>query len=267
MHAPIRFAAVAAAVLGVLLLLLAGDHSADDQANAEPPAQAAPADTPPLTWNRPRVADRAAERSEMVRTQIERRDVADAAVLAAMRHVPRHRFVPEDVLHAACADRPLFIGHGQTISQPYIVAYMTEVLELKPGQKVLEIGTGSGYQAAVLSELTPHVFTIEIVRALGQEAQQRLARLGYKTVQCKVGDGYFGWEEHAPFDAIIVTCAAGTVPPPLVKQLKPGGRMCIPVGPPGHVQQLVLVSKDAAGAVRSRALLPVSFVPLTRQVR
>jgi protein-L-isoaspartate(D-aspartate) O-methyltransferase len=144
---------------------------------------------------------------------------------------------------------------------------MTAQLDLEPGDKVLEIGTGSGYQAAVLSELTPHVYTIEIIRALANSAEKRLKKLGYKTVKCKTGDGYYGWEEHAPFDAIIVTCAAGSIPPPLVRQLKPGGRMCIPVGPPGHTQQLILVGKNEAGKVRSKSLMPVRFVPLTRKVR
>jgi len=228
---------------------------------------AAPREAPtaPAKWPRPRFAEYADERLRMVRTQIAARGVSQRAVLAALRHVPRHKFVPHAPTRVAYADRPLFIGKGQTISQPYIVAYMTEVLRLKPGQKVLEIGTGSGYQAAVLAEMTPHVFTVEIIRALGTQAKERLGALGYKTVKCRLGDGWFGWEEHAPFDAIIVTCASGSVPPPLVRQLRPGGRMCIPVGPPGHVQQLILVTKDAAGKVRSRSLMPVRFVPLTRE--
>ncbi len=203
----------------------------------------------------------------MVRLQLERRDVSSAAVLEAMRKVPRHEFVPQPLQHRAYDDNPLPIGHGQTISQPYIVGYMTQALALKAGDRVLEIGTGSGYQAAVLAELTPHVYTIEIIKALGEEAAARLKRLGYKTVEVKVADGYFGWEEKGPFDAIIVTCAAGSVPPPLLKQLKPGGRMCIPVGPPGLFQDLVLVTKDAEGKVRTESLMGVAFVPLTREVR
>ena len=203
----------------------------------------------------------------MVRSQIERRDISDRSVLEALANVPRHEFVPESLRRVAYRDRPLPIGHAQTISQPYIVAYMTEALKLKPGEKVLEVGTGSGYQAAVLSELTPHVFSIEIVRALGTVASACLKRLGYKTIRCKVADGYFGWKKHAPFDAIIVTCAAGSVPPPLVRQLKVGGRMCIPVGPPGRLQRLILVTKNAEGRVRTRSLLSVAFVPLTRKVR
>jgi len=203
----------------------------------------------------------------MVRLQLERRDVSSAAVLEAMRRVPRHEFVPEPLRHRAYDDNPLPIGHGQTISQPYIVGYMTQALALKAGDKVLEIGTGSGYQAAVLAELTPHVYSIEIIKALGEEAAARLKRLGYKTVEVKVADGYFGWPEKGPFDAILVTCAAGSVPPPLLKQLKPGGRMCIPVGPPGLFQDLVRVTKDAQGKVRTESLMGVAFVPLTREVR
>jgi protein-L-isoaspartate(D-aspartate) O-methyltransferase len=203
----------------------------------------------------------------MVRRYIEGDGITDRAVLGAMARVPRHEFVPRNRLRVAYANYPLSIGHGQTISQPFIVGYMTEKLGLKPGEKVLEIGTGSGYQAAILSEITPHVYSIEIIRALAVAAKARFTRLGYKTIQCKIADGYHGWPEHAPFDAIIVTCAAGTVPPPLVKQLKPGGRMCIPVGPPGHVQRLILVSKDAEGKVRSKSLIPVAFVPLTRRLR
>jgi protein-L-isoaspartate(D-aspartate) O-methyltransferase len=199
----------------------------------------------------------------MVRIQILRRGVKKRAVLDAMRHVPRHRFVPQSLQKRAYSDRPLPIGHGQTISQPYIVAFMTELLELKAGDKVLEIGTGSGYQAAVLSELTPYVYTIEILRALAKQVKPRLAKLGYKTIQTKRADGYYGWKEHAPFDAIIVTAAAGHVPPPLVQQLKPGGKMVIPVGGVSEVQHLVVVSKDKEGGISSRSVLPVRFVPMT----
>jgi len=216
-------------------------------------------------WDRPRFTEAEAERRAMVRSQIERRGVANAAVLEAMCQVPRHEFVPPDLRARAYADCPLPIGHGQTISQPYIVAYMTEALQIKPGDRVLEVGTGSGYQAAVLSELTPHVYSIEIVRELGEQAKKRLAPLGYKTIQCKIGDGYLGWPEHAPFDAIIVTCAPTKIPPPLLAQLKPGGRLCIPVGASGRVQELVLVTKDDQGQTRTKSLLPVSFVPLTRE--
>jgi len=217
----------------------------------------------PLEWERPRFEERQEERLRMVERQIAGRDVKDKAVLEAMRNVPRHLFVPEKQAPLAYRDHPLPIGHGQTISQPYIVALMTELLGLKPGHRVLEIGTGSGYQAAVLSELTPYVFTIEIIKALAGDAGKRFEKLGYKTIQVKKADGYYGWEEHAPFDAIIVTAAAGHVPPPLIKQLKDGGRMIIPVGAVYEVQHLVLVNKDEEGRVSTESVLPVRFVPMT----
>jgi len=260
-----RLAGLAALVVAVAALLCLRP-AAPDGAAADAPA-ARPASATGIEWERPRFADRAAERRAMVRRDIQREGVRDPAVLAAMRQVPRHEFVPAGYRRRAYDDRPLPIGHGQTISQPYIVAYMTQQLGLKPGDKVLEIGTGSGYQAAVLSELTPHVYTIEIIEALGKAAKARFKRLGYKTIQCKIADGYYGWPDRGPFDAIIVTCAAGTIPPPLVKQLKPGGRMCIPVGPTGATQRLILVTKDAQGQVKSRSLIPVVFVPLTRKAR
>ena len=184
-------------------------------------------------------------------------------VLAAMGRVPRHEFVPRRRAGSAYEDRPLPIGHGQTISQPYIVALMTDLLAVKAGDKVLELGTGSGYQAAVLAELGVETYSIEIIPELGEAAAGRLARLGYGTAATRVGDGYYGWPEAAPFDGIVVTAAAGHVPPPLVQQLKPGGRMVIPVGEPFMVQQLVLITKDADGRPRTRVLLPVAFVPLT----
>ncbi len=256
-------------VLGVLGLwvLVPGPSLPGVAGEPTPQKDEKGAAAPAPKWDRPRFEARADERRAMVRSQMERRGITSVAVLDAMRNVPRHEFVPKGLQDRAHDDCPLPIGHGQTISQPYIVAYMTQVLELKAGDKVLEIGTGSGYQAAVLAELTPHVYSIEIIKALGEDAKARLARLGYKTVECKVGDGYYGWAEKGPFDAIIVTCAAGSVPPPLLKQLKPGGRMCIPVGPPGMLQDLVLVTKDADGRVRSKSLMGVAFVPLTREVR
>lgn len=187
----------------------------------------------------------------------------DENVLDAMQRVPRHKFVPPEWQDQAYENRPLPIGYGQTISQPYIVAIMTDLLKPKKGHRVLEIGTGSGYQAAVLAELTANVYTMEIIEQLGTQARERLQRLGYRNVEVRIGDGYFGWEEQAPFDAIVVTAAASQIPPPLVKQLKPGGRMIIPVGSPFMVQQLVLVEKDLQGTLSVRQILPVRFVPLT----
>lgn len=205
----------------------------------------------------------ALEREQMVRRQIEARGVRDQTVLEAMRRVPRHEFVPELWRAAAYADRPLPIGHGQTISQPYIVALMTELIRPRPDMRVLEIGTGSGYQAAVLAEITPQVYTVEIIEPLAESARRRLERLGYRTVAVKFGDGYYGWAEHAPFDAIVVTAAADHVPPPLLEQLKPGGLMVIPLGSPFQQQWLVVVEKDEAGSVRHRTIAPVAFVPFT----
>jgi protein-L-isoaspartate(D-aspartate) O-methyltransferase len=191
------------------------------------------------------------------------REKLDARVLAAMGKVPRHRFVEPGYRSEAYDNRPLPIGHGQTISQPYIVALMTDLLNLKPGDSVLEIGTGSGYQAAILAELTQRVYSIEIIEALGRRARQTLAATGYGGVRLKIGDGYYGWPEAAPFDAIVVTAAASHVPPPLVKQLKAGGRMIIPVGTAFLTQHLLLVEKQADGGIVSRQILPVRFVPLT----
>ena len=185
----------------------------------------------------------------------------DPAVLEAMGRVPRHRFVPEAQQRHAYEDRPLSIGHGQTISQPYIVALMTSLLQPEPGQTVLEVGTGSGYQAAVLAELGMQVYTIEILEPLGRQAAQQLR--DYPKVETRIGDGYQGWPEHAPFDAIIVTAAVTPIPPPLLAQLKPGGRMVIPVGGQWTAQTLMLVQKDKRGRLREQRILPVRFVPLT----
>lgn len=218
--------------------------------------------------------DRAEERAEMVETvqahvlsapSIEAG--VDPEVLEVMRAVPRHEFVPQDVRTFAYEDRPLPIGYGQTISQPFIVALMTDLLEIEPGDKVLEVGTGSGYQAAVLSPLADEVYTIEIVPELGERAAGTFADLGFENVEAKVADGYYGWPEQAPFDAIVVTAAASQIPPPLVQQLKPGGRMVIPIGGPFSAQQLMLVEKQEAGTITSRQLLPVQFVPFTRAER
>lgn len=187
-----------------------------------------------------------------------------ADVLAILARVPRHRYVPDAQRDAAYENRPLAIGHGQTISQPYIVALMTSLVRPKKGQKILEIGTGSGYQAAVLAESGARVYTVEIIEPLGRSAARRLQAQGYRDVATRIADGYYGWKEHAPFDAIVVTAAASSVPPPLLAQLKPGGRMVIPVGSSFFTQTLMLVEKSADGKVRSRQLLPVRFVPLTR---
>ncbi len=195
---------------------------------------------------------------------MELRDVTDPEVLAAMEKVPRHRFVQPQDLNQAHADIPLPIGHGQTISQPYMVAIMTQLLQIKPGDRVLEVGTGSGYQAAILAELTDEVYTIEIIPELAQAAAARLQELGYTNVHTKNADGYYGWQEFAPFDAIIVTAAAGHIPQPLVRQLKDGGRMVIPVGSPGSVQTLWFAEKQG-DKVQSRQIFGVQFVPLTGQ--
>jgi len=201
-------------------------------------------------------------RQQMVWNQIRARGVSNETVLAAMETVPRHEFVPAKYLEQAYADRPLPIGYGQTISQPFIVAWMTELLEIESGDKVLEIGSGSAYQAAVLAELTDQVYTMEIIEELEKSAEERLGRLGYTQVKVKHADGYFGWEEHAPYDAIIVTCAPDHIPQPLIQQLKNGGRMVLPVGPPGGYQSLWLITKQD-DQVFSRNLGGVRFVPLT----
>jgi protein-L-isoaspartate(D-aspartate) O-methyltransferase len=193
-----------------------------------------------------------------------REPIREKRVLDAMRRVPRHRFVKPGDRRRAYGDHPLPIGYGQTISQPYIVALMTEMLSVAPGQKVLEVGTGSGYQAAVLSHLVKEVYTVEIIEPLGRTAAERLSRLGYGNVHVKIADGYYGWEEHAPFDRVIVTCAATLVPPPLVKQLRPGGKMCLPVGGHYAVQYLTMVEKSPEGRITMRKELPVRFVPMTR---
>lgn len=184
-------------------------------------------------------------------------------VMDAMSLVKRHEFVPEGLRHRAYYNTPLPIGHGQTISQPYIVALMTDLLKAGPSDKVLEVGTGSGYQAAVLAELVNKVFTIEIIEPLAEEARSRLKRLGYENVVTRVGDGYYGWQEESPFDAVIVTAASSHIPPPLIRQLSPGGRMVIPVGGRFQVQYLTLIEKKRDGTITTRQLLPVAFVPLT----
>ena len=203
-------------------------------------------------------------RADMVAYQIEARGVRDPGVLRAMREVPRHEFVPADRKGAAYSDTPLPIGEGQTISQPYIVAFMAEALGLKPGDKVLEIGTGSGYQAAVLAKLTPKVFSIEIVCGLERSARETLDRLGFGSVRTGCADGYRGWPEEAPFDAIILAAAPEHIPPPLLEQLADGGRLIAPVG--AYPQQLVLVRRKKKEFSEER-LLPVAFVPMIGEAR
>jgi len=237
------------AVLAVGLVGVNGD--AEDTSAPE---------TDPYRAARLRMVDRDIARGSL----FGRTAVQDDRVLEAMRTVERHRFVPEALIGQAYSDRPLPIGHGQTISQPYIVAIMTELLELTPEAVVLEIGAGSGYHAAVVSQVARQVYTIEIVEPLGEACKERLETLGFDNIHVKVGDGYHGWPEHGPFDAIVVTAAASHIPPPLLEQLKPGGRMVIPVGPPMMTQNLMLVEKDDEGTVTQRNLMPVRFVPLTR---
>jgi protein-L-isoaspartate(D-aspartate) O-methyltransferase len=211
----------------------------------------------------PAVSDLAPERQQMVQQQLKPRGIKDERVLAAMAKVPREEFVPADARGDAYEDGPLPIGHNQTISQPYIVAFMTEQLRLKPSDRVLEIGTGSGYQAAILAELVAEVYTIELVQPLAKAAEAVLQRLGYTNVHLKWGDGYKGWREEAPFDAIVVTCAPDKVPQPLVDQLKEGGRMVIPVGE-RFAQQLYLLEKKN-GQLNESATLPVRFVPMLHE--
>jgi protein-L-isoaspartate(D-aspartate) O-methyltransferase len=203
-------------------------------------------------------------REKMVTNQIITRGIKDPRVIEAMRKVPRHLFVPADIGESAYDDRPLPIGEGQTISQPYIVAFMTEALNLSPGDNVLEIGTGSGYQAAILAEIAREVYTIEIRPRLGETARERLNEMGYRNISVKIGDGYKGWPEEVPFDAIIVTCAPDEIPKPLVDQLAEGGRMIIPVGERGGVQELVLLKKEK-GTIREKAVMKVLFVPMLRK--
>jgi protein-L-isoaspartate(D-aspartate) O-methyltransferase len=230
--------------------------------------QKEPNDVKPLrpTHTHPAFAERIKEREEMVAEQIQARGIKDANVLSAMRIVPRHAFIPESEQKQAYGDYPLPIGFDQTISQPYIVAFMTEALELKPDSKVLEIGTGSGYQAAVCAEIAAEVYTIEIVEGLSKRAEEKLKELGYTNVFVKAGDGYFGWPEKAPFDAIIGTAATERIPEPLIEQLKPGGRMILPYETKAGFQYLVLVTKDDKGNINKRKVMPVMFVPMTGEV-
>lgn len=205
----------------------------------------------------------AEELQTMVSSQLTARGIEDKSVLGAMATVPRHMFVSEEYRKQAYGDFPLPIGHGQTISQPYIVAFMTEVIQPQPGHHVLEIGTGSGYQAAVLAELVEKVYTIEIIPELAESAKDRLEKLGYENVEARQGDGYYGWPEAGPYDSIVVTAAAEFIPPPLIEQLKDGGQMVIPVGSPFYVQHLMLVKKKN-NKVTTNRLMPVRFVPFRR---
>jgi len=248
---PVARSVAAAAFLLVAASCDAGEELVD-ATSSSPPASAAPAD--PYREDRLRMVD----------VQIAARGIDAPLVLEAMRTVPRHRFVPDDVLGMAYDDHALPIGFGQTISQPYIVALMSEALAVEPGDKVLEIGTGSGYQAAVLAAMGADVYTIEIVPELAARAAARLDELGYE-VAARTADGYFGWEEHAPFDGIIVTAAPDHLPQPLVSQLAPGARMVIPIGPVGAVQTLWVFTADASGELRGENLGRVVFVPFTRE--
>lgn len=215
----------------------------------------------PFAPLRDAMAREIADMSPVTRDETGRAEFA-APVMAAMARVPRHKFVPPDEVPYAYENRPLPIGYGQTISQPYIVALMTDLTQVGPGDVVLEIGTGSGYQAAILAELAQAVYTMEIIEPLAVQAGERLGRLGYAKVQARLGDGYHGWPEHGPYDAILVTAAASHVPPPLIAQLKAGGRMVIPVGAPFMIQYLLLIEKAGDGSVSTRQVLPVRFVPL-----
>jgi protein-L-isoaspartate(D-aspartate) O-methyltransferase len=241
-------------ILLAMLALLALLAVLIPQVLLRPDSPATPVETEPAEFT--------ALREQMVAEQIEARGVADPQVLAAMQAVPRHVFVPDEFLDQAYEDHPLPIGHGQTISQPYIVALMTETLQLQPGQRVLEIGTGSGYQAAILAEMGLEVYTVEIIPELAGQAGERLAALDYENVQVLNADGYFGWEEHAPFDAILVTAAPDHLPQPLANQLVEGGRLVVPIGPVGAVQTLWLFEK-VAGELQASNLGAVRFVPLT----
>jgi len=258
---------LAVALCTTVLVLFLVSTSVPQPAATVPPEsseQMTPTDEEPAqTDEQPiRSDERLEERMSMVDSQIRRRGVTDLDVLAAMERVPRHEFVPEEFKSQSYADRPLPIGYGQTISQPYIVALMTELLQLRSTDRVLEIGTGSGYQAAILAEIVAEVYTIEIVEGLAVEASERLERLGYTNVHTLHADGYYGWAEHAPFDAIIVTAAPDHIPQPLVQQLKDGAKLVLPVGPPGGYQTLWEVTKSGEQFTK-RNVTGVLFVPLT----
>jgi protein-L-isoaspartate(D-aspartate) O-methyltransferase len=254
-----------------ILLSLGGSLSACTEATSPPPVEVVPSTTVAAAAS-PEAGEAvistpadayAASRRQMVENQILSRGVSNKTVLAAMTNVPRHAFVPSSYQPQAYEDHPLPIGHGQTISQPYIVAVMTELVDLQPGERILEIGTGSGYQAAILAEITDEVYTIEIIPELAARAIQTFEQLGYDQIVAKQGDGYWGWEEYGPFDAILVTAAPDHVPQPLVQQLADGGKMVIPIGPPGGYQSLWLFERQGDQVIRHN-WGGVSFVPFTR---
>jgi protein-L-isoaspartate(D-aspartate) O-methyltransferase len=272
-----RYNSCLVGVLAIVLLLLCisckdripvprAAHNSSDEVGASSPQIVPPESYEPndLAGTHPRSDERIDERRQMVNVLRRQYHVTDPNILQAMLDVPRHWFVPASQQRAAYYDGPQPIGYGQTISQPFIVAYMTQCLDLSPESKVLEIGTGSGYQAAVLSEFTQHVYTIEIVEPLGKRAMETFKHRGYNTIRVKIGDGYKGWPEYAPFDAVIVTCAPDHIPQPLVDQLKPDGKIVIPVGSRWGVQELLLVTKKPDGTLKRESKMPVRFVPLTR---
>lgn len=255
-----------------LILLASGSPNTPDHEQSKEAGSQGPTDPNERSGSRseprhPAFGERIPKRGQMVARQIQARDVADPCVLEAMRTVPRHAFVTKGYQDLAYADSPLPIGHGQTISQPYIVAFMTEALGLDPNSRVLEIGTGSGYQSAVCAEIAREVYTIEIVPELAESAAGLLKELGYTNVHVRAGDGFFGWPDKAPFDAIIGTAAAEKIPQPLVDQLKTGGRMILPHGDANGLQYLILITKDDRGQVSQKRVLLVRFVPMTGQVQ
>jgi protein-L-isoaspartate(D-aspartate) O-methyltransferase len=250
-------------LLGIFMMLMAASFFSWIWKNLPAAPELKPAADVAIKENKPDLFDLA--RRRMVETQMRRRDITDPRVLEVMEKAPRHLFVPPHEQSVAYDDRPLPIGYGQTISQPYVVALMTQAVRTKPESRALEVGAGSGYQAAVLAELCKEVYAVEIIEPLATAAQQRLAALGYKNITFRCGDGYRGWKEHAPFDVIIVTAAPEHVPQPLVDQLAVGGRMAIPVG--RYAQELLLLEKLPDGSIRRHHLAPVAFVPMTGEAQ
>jgi protein-L-isoaspartate(D-aspartate) O-methyltransferase len=252
----------------ILLTIIGITAGCDRPAPSEPEPDTIQTISPSATgstWPKPRTAEYADRRKQMVNHIVNAYDLDDPDILRALTDVPRHWFVPDYQIPRAYTDSPLSIGHNQTISQPYIVALMTSLLDLDDTKKVLEIGTGSGYQAAVLNEFTPHVYTIEIIEPLAAATIKKMNSLGYETINFRIGDGYNGWPEARPFDAIIVTAAPDHVPPNLLEQLAPGGKMVIPVGRVFSIQDLLLITKDTNGNITRRSTIPVRFVPLLRE--